>query len=489
MQPGSAPAGAGRRDDRHPRDQLRRELSYGDATMLVVSSVIGVGIFLTPGAVADLLPHPGVFLAAWLFGGLLSLAGALANAELGAMYPHAGGDYVYLRAAYHPFVGFAVGWLSFFVIFSGTVATLAIGVGEGLEPLLPVGETGKVAIAIAAIAICSWINYLGVRSGARVNNATAYLKILGLVAVAIAGFAIGRGDAAHLAPPPRGAAALPLGAFGLALSPVLFSYLGWNASVYVASEISDPGRNIPRSLFSGLLICTGLYLLLNALYLYALPIAALRHEVRVGEVAARALFGDAGGTIAALLVLASVVGCLNATILIGPRIAYAMALDGLFFRGVDRVHSVHHTPHIAIVAQGITAAALILLLRRFPSVLDYTIFAIVLATMADTSALYALRRRQPLRRRPYRAWGYPVVPALYLLANAGIATAMLLGRPFECAAALAVGATAIPFYFALRRHDGAAEPPAAGSGEERAHRDRRHGCREQADVPTPRERT
>jgi APA family basic amino acid/polyamine antiporter len=335
------------------------------------------------------------------------------------------------------------------------VATLAIGVGEGLEPLLPVGETGKVAIAIAAIAICSWINYLGVRSGARVNNATAYLKILGLVAVAIAGFAIGRGDAAHLAPLTRGAGALPLGAFGLALSPVLFSYLGWNASVYVASEISDPGRNIPRSLFSGLLICTGLYLLLNALYLYALPIAALRHEVRVGEVAARALFGNAGGAIAALLVLVSVVGCLNATILIGPRIAYAMALDGLFFRGVDRVHNVHHTPHIAIVAQGITAAALILLLRRFPSALDYTTFAIVLATMADTSALYALRRRQPLRCRPYRAWGYPVVPALYLLANGGIATAMLLGRPFECAAALAVGATAIPFYFALRRHGGA----------------------------------
>jgi len=450
--PASNPVVAG--DDRHPADHLRRELSFGDATMLVVSSVIGVGIFLTPGTVADQLPHPGVFLAAWVCGGLLSLAGALANAELGAMYPHAGGDYVYLRAAYHPFAGFAVGWLSFFVIYAGTVATLAIGIAEALGLFVPIGESAKVAIAVAATVICSWINYVGVRSGARVNNATAYVKIAGLAVVAVAGFAVGRGDVAHLRPLVDGAGALPMSAFGLALSPVLFSYLGWNASVYVASEIEDPGRNVPRSLFTGLLICTALYLLVNVLYLYALPIDTLRREVRVGEVAARALFGDVGGVIAAVLVLASIVGCLNATILVGPRIAYAMALDGLFLRGVERVHSVHNTPHVAIVVQGITAVALVVLLRRFPSALDYTTFAIVLATMADTSALYALRRREPLRRRPYKAWGYPVLPALYFVANAGIATAMVIGRPFECAAALAVGATSIPFYIAMRRRSG-----------------------------------
>jgi len=437
--------------DRHPRGLLVRQLSSGDATMLVVSSIIGVGIFLTPGSVADLLPHPGVFLAAWLVGGLLSLAGALANAELGAMYPHAGGDYVYLREAYHPFAGFAVGWLTFFVIYAGTVATLAAGVGEGLDLFVAVGETGKVVIAIATTAICSWINFLGVRSGARVNNVTAYAKIFGLLAVVVAGFVVGRGDVANLSPIVRGAGEVPVAAFGLALSPVLFSYLGWNSSVYVASEIRDPGRNVPRSLFAGLLICTGLYLLVNVLYVYALSIDSLRGELLVGETAARALFGDAGGMIAAVLVLASVVGCLNATILVGPRIAYAMALDGLFFRGIDRVHSRHHTPHMAIIAQGVAAVVLILLLRSFPRVLDYTTFAIVLATMADTTALYRLRRKQPNRHRPYRAWGYPLVPALYLVANGAIAAAMLLGRPLECVAALAVGATAIPAYWALSR--------------------------------------
>ena len=441
-----------RTPDRHPLDRLQRQLSLTDATMLCVSSVIGVGIFLTPGTVANVLPHPGLFLLAWVFGGLLSLAGALANAELGAMYPHAGGDYVYLREAYHPLAGFLIGWLSFFVIYAGTVATLAAGFSEGLALFVGLGVAGKAIAAIAITLVTSWINYAGVRAGARFNNITGYVKIAALVGLAVAGPLFGSGSVANLRPLLSGAASVPLAGFGLALSPILFSYLGWNASVYVASEIRDPGRNVPRSLFIGLAVCTAIYLLLNAVYLYALPMPALRGEVRVGEAAARALLGDAGGTITAVLVLASIVGCLNATILVGPRIAYAMALDGNFFRGVQRVHEANRTPHVAIGAQALTAIALIVVLQSFPSVLDYTTFAIVLATMADTTALYALRRRQPARHRPYRAWGYPIVPALYFIANAGIAAAMLWGRPRECGIALAVAATALPFYALFTRH-------------------------------------
>ena len=440
--------------DRHPRDRLARGLSLTDATMLCVSSVIGVGIFLTPGAVADLLPHPGLVLAAWAIGGMLSLAGALANAELGAMYPHAGGDYVYVREAYHPAAGFVIGWLSFFVIYAGTVATLAVGFAEGLDLFVPLGRGGKTIAAVAITLLASWVNYTGVRAGARVNNATAYIKIAALFGLAVLAPLFGTGNLDNLQPLRAGVSTIPLAGYGLALSPILFSYLGWNASVYVASEIRDPGRNVPRSLFVGLGICTAIYLVINAVYLYALPMAELRGEVRVGEAAVRALFGELGGTVAAALVLASVVGCLNATILVGPRIAYAMALDGYFFRGVDRVHTVNQTPHVAIVAQAVTAIALIAGLETFPSMLDYTTFAIVLATMADTTALYALRLRRPERRRPYRAWGYPVVPALYFIANAGIAGALLWGRPTECAIALAMAATAVPFYFLFARRPG-----------------------------------
>ena len=438
-------------DDRHPLDRLERGLSLTDATMLCVSSVIGVGIFLTPGRVADVLPHPGIFLAAWFLGGLLSLAGALANAELGAMYPHAGGDYVYLREAYHPLAGFLVGWLSFFVIYAGTVATLAVGFAEGLERFIDLGEFGKVTAAVLITIVTSWINYVGVRSGARFNNVTAVIKIVALAGLAILGPLLGIGQVGHLRPLIEGANQVSLSGLGVALSPILFSYLGWNASVYVASEIRDPGRNVPRSLFFGLVICTAIYLLINGVYLYALPIDTLRGEVRVGEAAARAMFGDAGGALTAALVLASVVGCLNATILVGPRIAYAMALDGHFFPGVHLVHEQYRTPHVAIIAQALTAIALVVVLQSFPSILDYTTFAIVLATMADTTALYALRSRQPQRRRPYRAWGYPMVPALYLIANLGIALAMAWERPKECAIALAVASTGVPFFIWFRR--------------------------------------
>jgi APA family basic amino acid/polyamine antiporter len=451
---GTGREGAAPHADRHPDDRLERTLSLTDSTLLVVSSVIGVGIFLTPGVVAASLPVASLFLFAWALGGLLSLAGALANAELGAMYPHAGGDYVYLREAYHPTAGFMVGWLSFFVIYAGTVATLAMGFAEGLARFVAIGDAGRIAVAVAITAVTSWINYLGVRPGALINNLSAVLKIATLAGLGVAGWFF-----APLAPealeaaavesfPPGGAT---LAGFGLAMSPVLFSYLGWNASVYVASEIREPQRNLPRSLFIGLGVCTALYLLLNALYLHALPMETLAGEPRAGEASALALFGPLGGSIVAGLILLSILGCLNATILVGPRIAYAMALDGMFFTGSERVHDRFRTPHVAIVVQAATAIALILVLQRFPSILDYTTFAIVVATIADTSALYALRARKPDLPRPYRAWGYPVVPALYLIANAAIALAMLWGRPLECAIALLVTASGLPFRAAFAR--------------------------------------
>jgi APA family basic amino acid/polyamine antiporter len=429
----------------HPRDRLVRGLSLTDATLLVVSSVVGSGIFLTPGQVADLLPDPRVILVAWLVGGLLSLAGALANAELGAMYPRAGGDYVYLSEAYHPLAGFLAGWLTFFVIYAGTIATLAIGFAGGLADLLGLGPGTVLPGAIALTIATSAVNYVGVRPGTAVNNVTAAAKI-GALAVFVVVAPIIAGVPAASAAAPASTSVISPAAFGLALSPVLFTYLGWNAPVYVASEIRNPGRNVPASLFLGLLICTVIYLAVNAVYLDALPIEHLRGESNAGEAVAGALFGDRAALLVGGFILLSILGTLNATILVGPRIAYAMALDGLFFRGTEGVHETYRTPHRAIVLQGVVAVALLLVLRTFPSVLDYTTFAIVLATMADTTALYALRRRRPDLPRPYRAAGYPLLPALYLAANGGIAAVMLWGRPTECLIALAVAATGLPFY-------------------------------------------
>ena len=214
----------------------------------------------------------------------------------------------------------------------------------------------------------------------------------------------------------------------------------------VASEIRDPGRNVPRSLFLGLAICTAIYLAVNAAYLYGLPVEQLRGVPNAGEAAARALLGPVGGSLIGALVLVSILGTLNATILVGPRIPYAMALDGLFFRGVDRAHPTFHTPVVAIVVQALMAVGILLLLTTFQRALSYTTFAILLATMADVAALYRLRRVQPDRHRPYRAWGYPWVPAVYIVANAAIALALLLGQTVESLIGLAIAASAYPFY-------------------------------------------
>jgi len=449
--PGLERRGDSSEPDRHPRDRLARALTLADATGLVVASVIGSGIFLTPGRIAELLPRAGLILGVWAVGALLSLAGALANAELGAMYPHAGGDYVYLREAFHPLAGFLVGWLSFFVIYAGTIATLAAGFAGGLGQLAGIGDAAQLALAVALVMACSALNYVGVRWGARANNLTTLVKVASLLIFAAAGFASGRGELGHLAAAPARDAPVALWAFGLALSPVLFSYLGWNASIYVASEIRNPVRNVPRSLFLGLGLCAAIYLLMNVLYLYAVPVDAQRGVANAGEASARVLFGAAGGTVVALLVLWSILGTLNATILVGPRIAYAMALDGLFFAGVDQAHATFRTPSVAIAFQAAAAVAILLLLRSFPSALDYTTFAIVLATMADVAALYALRRRQPDRPRPYRAWGYPWVPALYVVANLLIAGIMLRERPLECGIGLAILAAGLPFYAVFGR--------------------------------------
>jgi APA family basic amino acid/polyamine antiporter len=434
----------------HPRDRLERQLTLTDATLLVVASVIGAGIFFTPGRVAELLPHPGWILAAWVVGGLLSLAGALANAELGAMFPRAGGDYVYLREGIHPVAGFLVGWLTFFAIYAGTIAALSAAFAEAIASRYGLAESNTLALAIGVTAAVSLLNYLGVRWGAWANNLTSVLKIAALLAFVVLGPLVGAGEAARLVTAPV-EATISFSAFGLAMSPVLFTYLGWNASLYVASEIKQPARTIPRSLFLGLGLCGALYLLVNGIYLYAIPMEALSGASDAAELAAANLFGTVGGTVVALFVLVSVLGTLNANILVGPRIAYAMALDGLFFRRVDRVHPRFGTPATAVVLQGIVAVALLLILGSFPRALDFTTFAILLATMGDMAALYRLRFTQPDRERPYRAWGYPVIPGLYLASTAAIAVAMIWGRPLECAVSVGMLLAGLPFYWFFTR--------------------------------------
>jgi APA family basic amino acid/polyamine antiporter len=446
-------------------DRLRRELGLFDATMIVAGSVIGVGIFTSTGIVAAALPHPGWLLLAWLAGGLVSLAGALTNAEMGASLPHAGGDYVYLREAFSPAVGFFAGWLTFFAVYCGTVGTLAAGFAEYLAVFAP-GLPGT-GVALAVTWLSTAIAWSGVRAGAHFLDATSVAKLGAIALLCAIGPWLGSGDWSRGFALPVGAAdaAGPSGpldlarAFSMALVPILFTYLGWNAPVYVASELRDPGRTLPRALVLGTVLVTVVYLLLNAVYLYALPVDAMVRVgpggaregiVRIAETAAEALFGPVGGRAIGVLVLLSILGCLNATVLVGARVVYAMALDRALPLPLAAVHATRGTPHVALAAQA-GVASLLLVYGDFQWILNYTTFAVITLMILDGLALYRLRRRFPDLPRPYRAWGYPWVPALYVAASAGLWWNTLISFPEESFWGLAIAATALPAYALSRR--------------------------------------
>lgn len=426
---------------------LLRQLSLADATMLIVSSVIGVGIFFTPGSVAKAAPTPLLFFGAWICGGVISLLGALSNAELGVMYPEAGGDYVYLREAFHSVIAFVFGWLSFSMVYAGSVATLAVGVGEGIGQFYPLSGSAKTGIALFSVLVVTLLHARDVKTGAWVNTSTGLLKVAAILAVACMAPVIGTYSPLLAT---TGRDTITLASFGSALAPVIFSYSGWNASVVVAGELKDPSRTIPRSLFLGIGITVFVYVTVNAGYLFALPMATLARTVNVGEVASRALFGEAGGAVASMVILLSVIGSLNANAILGPRVLFRMAEDGLFFRHAATVRGRGNAPHVAVWVQGGIAAVFVIGFRRLSSVLEATTFGIVLATIADTCALLVLRRTKPAVPRAYRAWGYPWLPAIYISINLAIGTSMVIGSPKETGAAVLLLLGGIPLYFFFR---------------------------------------
>ena len=450
-----------------PQD-LDRRLGTIDAAAVVVSNVIGSGILILPAIVARLVPDTWALMSVWFAGGVLALCGAMAYAELAAMRPRAGGEYVYLRAAYGPLPAFLTGWTSFIAGFSGAIAAAAVGLTGYLGRFVPFAgdqrawlsiPLGPLALtvspqtvsAIAIIAIFSIVHALGLGPGRFVQNTLAAIKVLGLVAFAVAGLTWGEPAAASVAPAAAPVAgSVTIGGWLLALLPVMFTYSGWNAAVYVAEEIRDPGRRLPRALALGTIVVVLVYLAMNAVYLHALPMELLQQtEMRVVDVAGGRLFGEAAAALLAVLSLLITAGSISAMVFAGPRVYYAMARDGLFVPAAAVVHPRWRTPAVAIVAQGLWSALLVLS-GTFTQLVNYTGFAIVLFSGIAVTAIFVLRRRQPDAPRPFRAWGYPVAPALY----AGMSGAMVVNaiwrEPGPSAAGLVLIACGIPLYLALR---------------------------------------
>ena len=427
------PASAAAQAPREPQ-VLQRRLGPFDAAAIIVSNVIGGGILFTPPQVAAAVPNPYLFLGTWLAGGLLAFAGAMAYAELAALRPRAGGEYVYLRAAFGRLAAFLTGWTSFVAGFSGAIAAssvvLAFYVGRFIPaandstplfvvplPLVPLTFSRQSIVALVAIAAMAWIHLRGVGPGRLVMNVLAALKVSALLIFIALGFTLGAGSPSNLA---ASGGSASTGGWLLALIPVMFTYAGWNAAAYVAEEIHEPGRNVPRALALGTLAVVAIYFLLNLLFLYVLPVAELAQvKGSVLDVIADRLLGVSAGNIMGIVSIVSIAASISAMTFAGPRVYYAMARDGLFFRRAAEVHPRYHTPATAIVAQAVWSGLLVLS-GGADALTSYTGFAVVLFAGVAVTSLFVLRQREPDAPRPFKAWGYPLAPGIFAVASIAI---------------------------------------------------------------------
>ena len=467
----SAPGAAG-------QTGFRKALGLGDATMLVVGSMIGSGIFIVSADIARTMGSSGGLLLVWLVTGIITLFGALAYGEMAAAMPRAGGTYVFLREALGPIAGFLFGWSLFVVIQTGTIAAVAVAFARFLGVFVPavspdvflsvstipmpggmieLGLSPQRIVAILVIALLTGVNLLGVREAKWVQNIFTVAKTGALIGLIVLGVTIGRNAAAVGANFSDMFAGMPSGttlvlAFGAAMVGSLFSSDAWHNVTFAAAEVRRPERNLPLALALGTGLVTLLYLLANVAYLVVLTLPDIQQapQDRVGTLAAQGIFGTPGLYLMAGAILVSTFGCINGLILAGARVYYAMARDGLFFARAAVLSAKRQVPAWALAAEGIWTAFLTLT-GTYAQLLDYVIFAALLFYALSMVALFRLRALYPDLPRPYRAIGYPVVPALYMIATFAIAVILLIAKPAFSFSGLVLVLLGVPVYFAWRR--------------------------------------
>ncbi len=463
---------------RHSAQQGERRLGVFDATMIIVGSMIGSGIFIAPSIMAGWVQSPGLFLGLWAFGGIFTLLGALSYGELAAMSPKAGGQYVFLREAFGPFLSFLFGWTLFLVIQTGFNAAVSIAFAKYLGVFFPslaeanvIFSFGGFAINTAQLIGCivlfllTAINCAGIQHGKFVQNFFTVTKVLALLVLIIVGFAVwkaGRiafGGMFDVTLGPKAAGMVFMAALAVPLSKALFAYDAWNTATFVAEEVRSPEKSIPKALFWGTLLTTIIYILTNMAYIVtlSLPAMAVVNENRIGQVVGQMLFfGDIGNTLIILAILISTFGCVNGLILSGARVCYAMARDGLFFRSCAKLHPTRKTPVKALIYQGIWSGVLVLT-GSYNELLTYTTFAAVLFGALTVFGVFVLRVKQPARPRPYKCFAYPLTPALYLLIAIPFLIYVVVGDPVSTGLGLMLVLTGVPVYYWWRRSMKASE--------------------------------
>ncbi|HET9708405.1 MAG TPA: amino acid permease [Gemmatimonadales bacterium] len=426
---------------------LVRTLRQRDLVLVVIGTVIGSGIWLVPGTVLrNTAGDPGVALVVWLVGGVCSLLGALTFAELGSSVPDAGGSYTYVREAFGTFPAFLLGWTLFLAINTGSTATLAVAFASYAGELVPLGAAGTKLLPILMIVVVSAVNIRGVRQAATVQNWSTAVKVGAIVLLAIAGLTLGHDGtaSAHRAFTAPPSSALISGA-GVALLGVLWAYEGWINVTNSAGEALDPQRTFARGIILGTAALVALYLLANLGYLATLGPEGVAGSQRVAADAVRVLFGPIAAKFVSAAVLVSVFSAANGLALTGPRMYYAMGRDGVFFRSLGAVHPRFGTPAMAIAAGG-AWAILLTLWGSFEQLLTYVVFASWLFAALAAASVFVLRRRHPEAARPFRVPGYPVTPALFILAALAIVANTVLARPQQALAGLAIVLIGTPAY-------------------------------------------
>ena len=455
-----------------PSPRLLRQLGLFDSTMMMMGIVIGSGIFLTTGIMAKSIPSASLILLAWIIGGLLILAGALTYAELGAAMPDAGGQYVYLREAYGPLLGFLFGWKLFLINMTGSIAALGVAFAVYFGYFFPslsterelFGTTINVfgksfpysvsagqIVAVLIILIFSLFNYVGVVFGKTIQNVFTVIKIVTMLGIIVFGFTLGLGNPIDFSLNPSSLSLTHiLMGFGVALIAISWAFDGWNNINYVAGEIKNPQRNLPLALFIGTIGIAFLYVLMNLVYFYALPIPEMTGVIRVAEKSATALFGTQAADRVSIVVILSVLGAMNGAIFAGARVYYAMAKDKLFFHRVGRLHPRFQTPAFAILIQAIWSCILALT-GTFEQLFTYAMFIGVLFWVIAAGAVFTLRKKYPDLPRPYKTWGYPAVPLIFILALSGVLLNALVEKPVESLIGLTITAIGIPIYYIWKR--------------------------------------
>ena len=442
-------------------DNLQRKLGLFPATNIVVANMIGAGIFTTTGLLMAGLNNPLLMLALWVVGGIIALCGALSYGELGAAMPGAGGEYLFLSRLFHPVFGFLSGWVSFVVGFSAPIAASAMGFSEYFCRALPVipvwlqsngimnPPATKTALSVIVILIFTFIHYRGIKSGALVQNILTLLKVTLIIFLLLAGFISGKGDLTNFSS--GGTISSGLAGWktiGLSLMWIMFAYSGWNASTYLGAEIKNPLKTLPRSLILGTVVVILLYLGLNVLYVYSINPDEMKGVISIGGLAMGKLFGPSAETLFSLLIAFALFSSLSAFIIIGPRVYYSMAKDGLFFKSVARIHPKFQVPSNSIVLQCVIAIILALS-GTFEQVLTYMGFALGIFPILTVYGVFKLRKDNPAAPR---LPGYPVTQILYMAAGVMILVLSFLERPAESGIAMITVIIGIPAYYLFKKN-------------------------------------